>query len=61
MSDEDDNFVANMPTVIRRLSEEEFDMLFRQGFEVADYTLHAYYPDEFNHIGFSDTHWSHAV
>ena len=49
---------ANMETVIRRLSPEEFDRLFRHGFEVADYTLYAYHADEFKYIGFGNSRWS---
>ena len=49
---------ANMETVIRRLSQEEFDRLFRHGFEVADYTLYAYHADKFNYIGYSNSRWS---
>lgn len=37
---------ANLPTMIRRLSNQEFELLFRHGFEVADYTLHAYHSDD---------------
>jgi NTE family protein len=40
-------------TVIRRLTEDEFDLLFRHGFEVADYTLYGYHEDEFSYIGYS--------
>lgn len=36
---------AAMPTTIRKLSQAEFDLLFRHGFEVADYTLYAYHAD----------------
>jgi NTE family protein len=44
---------ANMETVIRRLSEEEFERLYRHGFEVADLTLYAYNDDKFSYLGFS--------
>lgn len=42
----------DMPTVIRKLTQEEFTRLFRHGFEVADYTLYAYNDDQFKYIGF---------
>lgn len=41
-----------MPTVIRKLTSEEFDRLVRHGYEVADMTLHAYYPDSFDLEGY---------
>ena len=46
-----------MATVIRRLCEDEFDLLFRHGFEVADYTLYEFYADEFPYIGFVNSQW----
>ena len=36
---------AAFPTMIRKLSQAEFDLLFRHGFEVADYTLYAHHAD----------------
>lgn len=45
---------ADMETVIRRLTEEEWERLFRHGFEVADYTLYAYFPDQFKYIGYGN-------
>jgi NTE family protein len=44
---------AGMGTVIRQLTEEEFERLFRHGFEVADLTLFSYYPETFQHIKYS--------
>lgn len=37
--------------------EDEFDLLFRHRFEVADYTLYAYYADDFPYIGFVNSQW----
>jgi len=34
---------AATPTMIRKMTHDEFDLLFRHGFEVADYTLYAYH------------------
>ena len=48
---------AEMGTVISRLSRQDFDRLFRHGFEVADCTLHANCPDEFRYLGYSDLDW----
>ncbi len=49
---------ADTPTMIRRLSTEEFDLLFRHGHEVADYTLHAYHPDNFKFVGYANSHFA---
>lgn len=43
-----------MPTVIRVLTEEEFERLFRHGFEVADQTLYGFHEDQFSHIGYGN-------
>jgi NTE family protein len=48
---------AEMATVIRKLTAEEFERLFRHGFEVADYTLYSYHDDQFKFIGFSNSRW----
>jgi NTE family protein len=51
MSEEADR-AGDFPTVIRKLTDAEFELLFRHGFEIADCTLHAYYPDLFGHIAY---------
>jgi NTE family protein len=45
---------ATTPTMIRKLTHAEFDLLFRHGFEVANYTLYAYHADigQPNHFKF---------
>lgn len=48
---------AAMETEIRSLSEAEFELLFRHGFEVADYTLYAHNPDTFEYIGYAQSRW----
>ena len=58
LSEEDATRVAEMPTVIRKLTDEEFERLFRHGFEVADYTLYAYHADKFRYIGYVNSRWS---
>lgn len=54
MSDQEAILAATMPTVIRKLTQEEFERLFRHGFEVADYTLFAYYANDFDYIGYAN-------
>lgn len=49
--------VANMATKISRLPEEEYELLFQHGYEVADYTLYAYNSDIFNYIGYKNSRW----
>lgn len=49
---------AKFETTIRRVTPAEFALLFRHGFEVADYTLYAYYPDEFPYVGYVNSRWS---
>ena len=57
LSDVDTARAANAPTMIGQLSSTEFELLFRHGFEVADYTLYAYYPKRFKYIGYSKSRW----
>ena len=56
LSKREADITADMKTKINRLSQKEFDVLFRHGYEVADYTLYAYNPDEFNYIGYINSH-----
>ena len=58
LTDEEAKSVADMPTVIRKLTQNEFERLFRHGFEVADFTLYAYYPDQFKFIGYKNSRWT---
>jgi NTE family protein len=39
--------VASFPTVIRRLKEDEFQLIYQHGFETANAVLSSYYPDNF--------------
>lgn len=48
---------AEMDTVIRKLTPAEFERLFRNGFEVADTTLYAYYPELFPYVGYGSIDW----
>ena len=41
---------ANFPTTLRRLRNEEFEMLCRHGYEVADATLASRQPDRFTSV-----------
>jgi len=52
--------VAEMGTVIRKLSQEEYERLFRHGYEVADGMLYAYYPENFDYIGYTNSRWVSA-
>jgi NTE family protein len=47
---------AEIKTEIK-LTREQCDLLFRHGFEVADYTLYAYNEDEFAYVGYSNSRW----
>jgi NTE family protein len=40
----------NTPTTIRKLTIEEYECLYQHGYEVANTTLHAYYPADFDNI-----------
>jgi NTE family protein len=55
LDDEQVKRAGAFPTVIRKLADEEFMLLFRHGFEVADYTLYAYHPDQFDFIGYANS------
>jgi NTE family protein len=46
---------AWMGTDIAKLDDQTFELLYRHGFEVADYTLYAYNPDHFHYIGYRNT------
>jgi NTE family protein len=59
MSAEEAQKAAEMPTVIRRLTEAEYERLFRHGFEVADGLLSTYYPESFAFIGYTKSRWAH--
>lgn len=61
LKDEEAAAAANTPTMIRRLSPQEFDLLFRHGFEVADYTLYAYHPDHFQFVGYAHSQSAAAI
>jgi NTE family protein len=57
LSDEDCQRAAEMPTVIRKLTHEEFTRLFRHGYEVADYTLSGYNAGDFQFHGYHSRAW----
>jgi hypothetical protein len=58
LSEKEVILAAEMETTIKRLTGEEFERLFRHGFEVADYTLYAYYPEKFPYVGYQNFHKS---
>ena len=45
--------VAEMDTDIGKLSEATFERTFRHGYEVANCTLYAYYPEHFQYVGYA--------
>ena len=53
LCDEDVASAATMKTTLRRLSEQEYDRLFRHGFEVADATLSAWHPSRFEPLPYN--------
>jgi len=53
MSAEDVILAENFPTVIRRLTPDEYERLYHHGYEVADATLCGYYPQDFEHIPYN--------
>jgi NTE family protein len=57
LSPEQARRAADMETVIRKLTQEEFERLFRHGFEVTDYSVYGYYPDQFKYIGYGNSQW----
>jgi hypothetical protein len=55
-SDTEQERAAYFGTTIRRLSQSEFECMFRHGFEVADYTMYGCYPDRYNYVGYGNSH-----
>jgi NTE family protein len=53
MLEEEADKVARMGTVIRKLTQEEYERLYHHGYEVADATLCAYYPETFQHLPYA--------
>ncbi len=53
LPEQDAALAAKMPTVIRKLKPEEYERLYHHGYEVADATLCAYYPQVFKHIPYT--------
>jgi NTE family protein len=58
LSDDEAYLAETMPTVIRKLVPYEFERLFRHGYEVANYTLYAYHPEEFPYIEYQPSAFS---
>jgi NTE family protein len=48
---------ARIATEIKNLTPDQFMLLFRQGFEVADCTLHAFETDTYQLLGFDGDYW----
>ncbi len=58
LSDDEAKQAAEMATVIRKLTQEEYTRLFRHGYEVADVTLYAYYPELYPYIGYLNSRYA---
>ena len=52
LSPQEANQAAEMETDIAKLPEKKFELVFRHGFENADYTLSAFSPDLFEYLGY---------
>ena len=52
LNKEEVKLAAEFPTTIKRLTQDEFERLFRHGFEVANDTLYAYHEQDFNDISY---------
>jgi len=52
LSDKEITHISNIPTTARRLTVSEFDLLVRHGYEITDYTLHAYHNEKFKLKGY---------
>jgi len=50
LSDSQAQAVASFPTVIRKLTDQEFDLVAQHGFETANAVLSSYYPDLFKYL-----------
>ncbi len=48
---------AAFPTVIRRLTPDEFGLLFRHGYEVTNCSLHVYGPEQTTFVAYRDSPW----
>jgi hypothetical protein len=48
---------ADTATDLKKFSTEQFDRVFRHGFEVTNCTLYASYPDQFKYISYANSHW----
>ncbi len=57
LSKSDADKAARIATEIKNLSRDQFILLFRQGFEVADCTMHAFETHTFKLVGFDDNEW----
>ena len=54
LSDEEASLAEHMPTVVRKLTQQEFERLLRHGFEVADLTLSVYNASDFARVGYQN-------
>jgi NTE family protein len=57
---EDTQRATRMGTDLRRLSQRDYERLFRHGFEVADYSLSACLPRSFDCLGYQTSRWANT-
>ena len=57
LSDDDAMLAADTATDLSKFAPEQFDRVFRHGFEVTNCTLYAAYPDQFKFIGYAESRW----
>src|SRR5258708_30865900 len=53
LPEKDAEWAAAYPTGICSVAPADYECLFRHGFEVADYTLAAYYPKAYQHMPYA--------
>lgn len=55
LSESDAKRASDFPTTLRMLTPDEFELLFRHGYEVADYSLYAHHADQFAFVGYMNS------
>ncbi len=58
MKSEETEWAARLGSTIRKLKPDEFDRLFRHGYEVANYTLYAYAPPPTKFMSYGQSRWA---
>ena len=55
LSPRDAHFAENFETTLRKLSADEYDLLYQHGWEVANFTLQARFPNLFQNMFWKPT------